>query len=445
MPYRSPHAQSLADLILRQGEIAAARAQQRGDLWGTAIRGVAGIPAQMQQRKAAERAAQLEEAQIASRLATDAMQRRNTQSQMDERGNQRMDEQAAKDLALSTQKVSQWLGEIASAPDLESQRMAYKLGRDALVKEGRLTPDDAPPFFPGASWVKARMAQLLPVAERFKQLYPEPKAPIEVSPGATLYDQTRGAAVFTAPKPDERAPNPTEASLAAAAAAGDKQAAEALRLLRTQRESGQQDRGGYFTMSPVYDAQGRPVGAIKLNARTGETSFVQPGEMGGVTARPPGNLGQRTVENEAALDALGRLKTMFDAGASADIGPAEGRARRTAQGMPGGVTMMEWLGQDTKRFADFEAGTRAFQNAMIKAITGAQMSEPEAKRIMGQIPTITDHPTVWQAKYTQSVKNLEDLERRVRQDRGAPADDRGGDEFDFDPATGQLVPRRGPR
>jgi hypothetical protein len=184
-------------------------------------------------------------------------------------------------------------------------------------------------------------------------------------------------------------------------------------------------RAGYFTMTPVYDQQGRPVGAMKLNARTGQTEFVQPADLGGVTARPPGNLGQRTVDNEAALDALDRLKRQFDTGAKTDIGPAEGRARRTAQAVPGGVTIMEWLGQDTKRFADFDAGTRAFQNAMIKAITGAQMSEPEAKRIMGQIPAITDHPTVWDAKYAQSVENLKDLERRTRTDRDVTAPQRG--------------------
>ena len=179
----------------------------------------------------------------------------------------------------------------------------------------------------------------------------------------------------------------------------------------------QQERSGYFTMTPIYDAQGRPIGAMKLNARTGETTLVKPDEMGGgVTARPPGNLGQRTVENEAALDSLGRLKDMYDKGAKDDIGPAEGRARSVGQKVPGGAFV-------TERFANFEAATRAFQNAMIKAITGAQMSEPEAKRIMGQIPNVNDNPTVWQAKYTQSVKNMEDLENRTRTDRGAPKPD----------------------
>lgn len=192
MPYSSRHAQSLAELLMRQGDIAAQRAQNAGAVWGSVARGVGSIPGQIQQRKLADRAAQIEEAQIASRLDTDAMQRQNIQSQIDERGHARMDEQATKDLALTTQKVSAWLGEVASAPDAESRKMAYQVGRDALVKEGRLTLTDAPEFFPGQSWVKARMAQLLPAAERFKQMFPEPEKGVVLPRGAQMRSPTTG-------------------------------------------------------------------------------------------------------------------------------------------------------------------------------------------------------------------------------------------------------------
>jgi hypothetical protein len=188
-------------------------------------------------------------------------------------------------------------------------------------------------------------------------------------------------------------------------------------------EAAQPTRAGYFTMGTAYDPQGRPTGSIVLDARTGLTRFVTIAELGGYPARPPGNLAQRTIENEAALDSLGRLEQMFTAGAAEDIGPAEGRMRRAVQGMPLGVAMLELLGQDTPRFANFEAATRGFQNAMIKAITGAQMSEPEAKRIMGQIPAVEDNPVVWAAKYDQSVVNLKDLEFRLRSDRDAGRDE----------------------
>ena len=245
-----------------------------------------------------------------------------------------------------------------------------------------------------------------------------------VPAGSSVIDTANpgAGAVFTAPAADRPEPNPTEASLAAAAAAGDQNAAKALDLLRQQRAAGQQERAGYFTQTPVYDAQGRPIGAMKLNARTGEMEFVSPETMGGVTARPPGNLAERAVVTEASQDAFVRLKQMFDAGAKEDVGPGEGRARRTLQTLPGGISVMEWLGADTNRFAQFEAATSAVQNEIIKAITGAQMSEPEAARIMRQIPKSTDHPTVWLANYEQSLKNMEALQRRIAQGaRGGPA------------------------
>src|SRR3990167_8898329 len=276
--------------------------------------------------------------------------------------------------------------------------------REATITGGLLTPESAPEDPPDDTFLSTVEAWAR--GDDAADLH-------NVPAGASVInarDPSQGA-VFTAPGAQQ---NPTEASLAAAAAGGDP--ARALKLLQEQQAAGQQDRAGYFTMTPIYDAQGRPIGAMKLNARTGETTLVQPDEMGGgVTARPPGTLGQMTIANEATLDSLARLKEMFDAGAKDDIGPAEGRARRMGQQVPGGALV-------TERFANFEAATRAFQNAMIKAITGAQMSEPEAKRIMGQIPNVTDNPTVWQAKYAQSVKNMEDLENRRRPDRGAPAD-----------------------
>ena len=77
-----------------------------------------------------------------------------------------------------------------------------------------------------------------------------------------------------------------------------------------------------------------------------------------------------------------------------------------------------------KPFTDFQAATAAFRNAVIKAITGAQMSEPEAARIRQQIPEITDKPDVWKAKAEQTRFNLRTLKPRVQSSRdsvGPPA------------------------
>ena len=455
----TPDAGSIGDLMLRRGQIAGNRARTiadieaqaamaRGQIWGGTVANIAGSVGDLISGYARDKA---EAPARALEHATKVADLRLKETQIAEAG-QKADERAKmtrQDTAFAglfemypdgnippkelsaiygpqkgltiANALTEWqnlrAGKVA---DLKKTAVSIGAGLKALKS----------PALQAAFWPQVKQAAVaaqIPGADQFPDDYsPEvadfiiafgkgelPEAPelMNVPPGGAVLDPVTMEPVFTNPR-EVTPPNPTDASLAAAAAAGDPQAKEALRLLQEQRSAGQQERAGYFTMQPIYDAQGRPVGAMKLNARTGETEFVQPSEMGGVTARPPGNLGQRTIEQEGTLDALGRLKEMFDQGAKEDIGPAEGRARKAGQQVPGGAFV-------TERFANFDAATRAFQNSMIKAITGAQMSEPEAQRIMGQIPNVTDNAMVWQAKYDQSVKNLEDLERRTREDRGS--------------------------
>lgn len=170
------------------------------------------------------------------------------------------------------------------------------------------------------------------------------------------------------------------------------------------------DTRPYYQLTPTYDAQGRPNGAIRLEGRTGDMVRVGDDQLGGQLRPPPGNLGEQTISNESSLDALDNLETQFNQGAKHLVGPAEGRLRVLGQKIPG-VPVNE-------EFANFEAAEAAFRNSVIKAITGAQMSEPEANRIRQQIPEVTDKAEVWQAKADQTRKNLAFLEARLRQDRG---------------------------
>ena len=457
----SRYADSIGAMLLRRGDIEAQRAQQianaqaqaqqaRGQAWGGAAQNIAGsvgeaLTGYMKQREEAP----LRAAQVARLKANTEAQTQETEAK------QRLTRQDAAFAGLfemfpdgkippkelmsiyGPQKglvIAQGLEAFHATPDPKDldakadvlrKRMQgmqalspalraqlYPEVRQKSIRDGLITADDAPEAYDEGWWAQAMSYGQAPKLQAIDPTHPV----VDLNTGETVREG--------APRPAPAASNPTEASLARDAASADPAisgpAREALRLLRLQRPEPQdpQARSGYFTMTPVYDAQGRPVGAVRLNARTGEITTVKPDEMGGgVTARPPGTLGQQTIANEASLDSLARLKKMFDQGAKDDIGPAEGRARSFGQKVPGGGLVT------TERFANFEAATRAFQNAMIKAITGAQMSEPEAKRIMGQIPNVNDNATVWQAKYTQSVKNMEDLERRTRTDRGAPEGD----------------------
>lgn len=110
---------------------------------------------------------------------------------------------------------------------------------------------------------------------------------------------------------------------------------------------------------------------------------------------------QKIAETRASLDALDNLKTLFD-NVQTKTGPITGRISPIA-----GL-----IGMTTDEQEAFMAATSAFKNAIIKEITGAQMSEQEAGRIMKQIPDITDPPARWRAKWEQSKKNLEFLQKR---------------------------------
>lgn len=140
------------------------------------------------------------------------------------------------------------------------------------------------------------------------------------------------------------------------------------------------------------------MGAIKPTVNTkGELSFTTMG-----APRFPASLADKIAGTEASLDALSTLRKQFD---PAIVGPAAGRYGGLSQIIPGLPL--------PKGYADFAANSAILQNAVIKAITGAQMSEPEAARISKQIPLPTDKPEVWHAKANATEQNLRVMSRRA--------------------------------
>jgi hypothetical protein len=63
--------------------------------------------------------------------------------------------------------------------------------------------------------------------------------------------------------------------------------------------------------------------------------------------------------------------------------------------------------------AEFVAEVATLKNAVVKATTGAAMSEPEAQRIMSQVPDLTNQPAVFRARLASTRRNLETLKRRT--------------------------------
>jgi hypothetical protein len=111
--------------------------------------------------------------------------------------------------------------------------------------------------------------------------------------------------------------------------------------------------------------------------------------------------GERTAiaEGEATLGVLDTLEELFK-NKNTRTGPVVGRID-PIKGL---------VGFTSQEQEEFMAATSAFKNQVIKAITGAQMSEPEAKRIMKQIPDTTDPPDRWKAKFKATKRNMERLQ-----------------------------------
>jgi len=157
-----------------------------------------------------------------------------------------------------------------------------------------------------------------------------------------------------------------------------------------------------------------PEGVVQVNPRTGATRPVQAnGQPLTKKSTGAGGGGKLAAGAQEKLAGVSSSLSTLDA-LEADLpkvrqsmGPAFGRANQFGLGVPG-------IPVD-RNFARFSANSATLANATIKAITGAQMSEPEAERIMKQIPMPTDKPEVWEEKAKATRANLDMLQRRIMQ------------------------------
>ena len=116
---------------------------------------------------------------------------------------------------------------------------------------------------------------------------------------------------------------------------------------------------------------------------------------------------KEATQREASVKQVDRLREIFD---DKKVGPIEGRK----------LQFRAFTGRNlTKKDAEFFSLTRAVENRVIREITGAQLSEAEATRILGQVPQMTDPPILWRAKWKETKKNLQELialqKRQLRQ------------------------------
>lgn len=161
---------------------------------------------------------------------------------------------------------------------------------------------------------------------------------------------------------------------------------------KAMEEGGQESR---FLRTPVViqgtDEHGNPM-----------TTVLPRNEAMGKTFKGRTSSGERlrVKDADAALASAQNLGQLYN---QDWVGPVAGRAYSLQEKIPG-------VEVDPLR-SEFVAQNTALKNATIKFITGAQMSEPEARRIMKQVPDVTDKPLVWEAKYKATLNNMEILRR----------------------------------
>lgn len=242
--------------------------------------------------------------------------------------------------------------------DIQNYRDAQQLAADMGVEQlpSWLTPP-----------MQSRVAQQMQKQSQLGQMFPAPQDPFTLTPGAGRFT---GAGQLVA----ERKPAPMQPTQKAAQAKLDAYN-KAKAVSAEQRTKHQQ------AVVDKYE-----IGQALVQINLGRAS---PTERTSI------------AETRASIDALNNIKDLYD-NAKTRTGPIAGRLDPI-------LGVFGWTSNEQE---DFMAATSAFRNQIIKEITGAQMSEVEAKRILKQVPQETDPPARWEAKWKQSKKNLEFLQKR---------------------------------
>lgn len=393
MPYQSHLSPQIARLLMEQGNIAGQQQAQRGAIWGNAVQNIGNrvstkLSDLLREKQEAPRRALMDES-----LALDVEGKRRGIA-ADDRAI--ADQEQAKVAAEKVTKVNDWLTLLASAPDPASQQQAYQQGRAQLIESGIFEPTDAPEFFPGPSWVKAKMLQVLPAKERFDKLFPkeEPKKTREIktrnadgTESIQIVEDAPGQAFTSTPEP-KPAPNPTEASLALSAAEGNEAAKKALALIRQQRPPAQGPQPDYEWIT----RDGKPLQIRKGTAQAGDSPYRAPQSIS-ESAQDR----QRSARTDAARDFLTRLNELRGK-INTKMGPsagATGYARRAGAAM----------GMDPD-VAEYERIRAAGGRALAVAIMGAQnLSDADANAWANMLPDArTDEQTA--ARLTTQVERM---------------------------------------
>ena len=157
---------------------------------------------------------------------------------------------------------------------------------------------------------------------------------------------------------------------------------------------------------PLTDDQGRVTGA--WNPKAGNAVQIPPELAGSRKNALPASTNAKIAEYENSTRKIVDLEKSYK---PAFIGPIEGRYEKSkASGI---LSFMPFF-KTPEGYGEFAALNADLKNSVIKLITGAQMGQQEAERILQQVPVETDKPEIWEAKYKTTKANAEFLLEKIK-------------------------------
>lgn len=114
----------------------------------------------------------------------------------------------------------------------------------------------------------------------------------------------------------------------------------------------------------------------------------------------PPAMAEKVAGIDSSLYSLGKIEALYSKPDVQDkVGPGAGRVARAREILP-------FVEPNDPEYGAFSAEVTTLNNNVIKAVTGAQMSDPEAKRIMSQVPSKLDKKPDFIAKARATRENL---------------------------------------
>jgi len=130
---------------------------------------------------------------------------------------------------------------------------------------------------------------------------------------------------------------------------------------------------------------------------------------------------QSLFENQSTLDGFMQSAEAFDPSFQTLMGQVKNYGFKVADII--GMDLPDEIKQELTAFTTHKQRTSMNLNAYIKAITGAQMSNPEAIRLKKDVPTMDDSPTEYKTKMDNTIAKLQAIRARSL-DAMAYVDDR---------------------